>query len=104
MCRPAAVRASRSPVAALDPAAVRPLFPALSLEQDGRPVAYFDGPGGTQVPQQTIDAVAAYYRESNANAGGPFLTSRRNDELALEAHAAVADLLGAASPDEIKLG
>lgn len=87
-----------------DVAALRAEFPALSLEHDGRPVAYFDGPGGTQVPQAVIDATATYYRTSNANAGGPFLTSRRSDAMVEEAHAAVADLLGAASAEEIKFG
>lgn len=84
--------------------ALRSQFPALSIEQDGRPVALFDGPGGTQVPQTVIDAVADYYRESNANHDGAFLTSRRSDALVEEAHAALADLVGAASADEIKLG
>jgi cysteine desulfurase family protein (TIGR01976 family) len=87
-----------------DIASLRAEFPALALEQDGRPVAYFDGPGGTQVPQRVIDATSDYYRSANANAGGPFLTSRRSDAIVAEAHAAVADLLGAASPDEIKFG
>ncbi|MGH2407407.1 MAG: cysteine desulfurase-like protein [Candidatus Limnocylindrales bacterium] len=87
-----------------DVAALRAEFPALALEQDGTPVAYFDGPGGTQVPQRVIDATVDYYRSSNANAGGPFLTSRRSDAIVAEAHAAVADLLGAASADEIKFG
>jgi cysteine desulfurase family protein (TIGR01976 family) len=84
--------------------AIRARFPALSLEQDGRPIAFFDGPGGTQVPGSVIDAVAAYYRESNANADGAFLTSRRSDAIVAEAHQAVADMLGAASADEIKFG
>ena len=84
--------------------AIRAEFPALALEQDGRPVVFLDGPGGTQVPRGVIDAVTAYYRESNANDGGAFLTSRRSDAMVDEAHAAVADLLGAASADEIKFG
>lgn len=83
---------------------LRAEFPALGVELDGRPVAYLDGPGGTQVPQRVIDAVAGYYGTSNANAGGAFLTSERNDAIAAEAHAAVADLLNAASADEIKFG
>ena len=37
--------------------AIRARFPALSLEHDGRPMAFFDGPGGTQVPDTVIDAV-----------------------------------------------
>ena len=55
---------------AFDVAALRREFPALSLEQDGRALAFFDGPGGTQVPQRVIDAVVDYYRTSNANDGG----------------------------------
>ncbi|HET9613714.1 MAG TPA: cysteine desulfurase-like protein [Candidatus Limnocylindrales bacterium] len=88
----------------LDVAALRRRFPALAITDGDRPVALFDGPGGTQVPDTVIDAVARYYRTSNANHGGPFLTSRRSDALAAEAHRAVADLLGAASPDEVKFG
>jgi cysteine desulfurase family protein (TIGR01976 family) len=79
-------------------------FPALALEQDGRPVAYFDGPGGTQVPQRVIDAIATYYRTSNANDGGAFATSERSDASTADGHAAVADFVGAASADEIKFG
>jgi selenocysteine lyase/cysteine desulfurase len=51
-----------------------------------------------------IDAVAAYYRDANANAHGAFATSARSDAIVEEAHAAVADLLGAASPAEVKFG
>lgn len=88
----------------LDVAALRARFPALSLTVDGRPLVYFDGPGGTQVPGTVIEAVARYYRESNANHGGAFVTSRRSDAVVDEAHAAMADLLGAGSADEIKFG
>jgi cysteine desulfurase family protein (TIGR01976 family) len=89
---------------AFDVDALRARFPALSIEQDGRPVALFDGPGGTQVPDTVIEAVVGYYRTSNANHGGTFLTSRRSDAVLDEAHAALADLLGAADPAEIKFG
>lgn len=89
---------------AFDVEAVRRQFPALAIEDGGRPVALFDGPGGTQVPQSVIDAIGDYYRTSNANHDGPFLTSRRSDERVHEAHQAMADLLGAASADEIKFG
>ena len=64
-----------------DPAVLRPQFPALAAEQDGRPVVFLDGPGGTQVPQRVIDAVGGYYRESNANHGGAFATSVRSDAI-----------------------
>jgi cysteine desulfurase family protein (TIGR01976 family) len=87
-----------------DPSPIRTRFPALAAEQGGRPLVYLDGPGGTQVPQSVIDAVAGYYREMNANEGGSFVTSRRSDEMHRQAHAAAADLLGAASPEEIVFG
>ena len=84
--------------------ALRDEFPALRREQDGRPVVFLDGPGGTQVPQRVIDAMAGYLRDTNANAGGAFTTSEASDAIVAEAHAAVADFLGAASPEEIKFG
>ena len=90
--------------AALDIAAIRGHFPALAVEHGGRSLAFFDGPGGTQVPQSVIDAVAAYYRESNANSGGAFATSERSDEILAGAHRAMADFVGAGSPDEITFG
>jgi len=89
---------------AFDVEALRRRFPALAIEDGGRPVALFDGPGGTQVPDSVIAAVGDYYRTSNANHGGPFLTSRRSDASSDEAHQAMADMLGAASPEEIKFG
>ena len=88
----------------LDVEALRARFPALAIEEGGRPVALFDGPGGTQVPASVIEAVAAYYRSSNANNGGDFLTSRRSDAIVADAHLALADLLNAADAEEIKLG
>ena len=60
---------------AFDVDALRAEFPALAREQDGRPVVFLDGPGGTQVPQRVIDAVVGYYRDTNANSGGAFTTS-----------------------------
>jgi cysteine desulfurase family protein (TIGR01976 family) len=84
--------------------ALRARFPALAMEQDGRPIALFDGPGGTQVPDTVIEAVSGYFRTSNANHDGPFLTSRRSDAILAEAHRALADLLNAGDPSEIKLG
>ncbi len=91
-------------MAHFDVDALRAEFPALAVEQDGRPLAYFDGPGGTQVPQRVIDAVTGYYRSSNANDGGAFLTSERSDAVVSTARAGLADFLGAASTDEIKFG
>lgn len=84
--------------------ALRARFPALSIEQGGVPVALFDGPGGTQVPDTVIEAVTRYYRESSANHDGPFLTSRRSDAMLEDAHHALADFLNAADASEIKFG
>ncbi len=90
---------------AFDVDALRAEFPALGRRgPDGRPAVFLDGPGGTQVPQRVIDAVTGYYTDHNANAGGAFVTSEASDAIVDEAHAAVADFLGAASPDEIKFG
>ncbi len=87
-----------------DVEALRRRFPALSIEQDGRPIALFDGPGGTQVPESVIAAVATYYRSSNANTDGAFLTSARSDAVIAGAHEAMAEMLGAADASEIKFG
>ena len=93
-----------APARAFDPAAIRGQFPSLRREQDGRPVVFLDGPGGTQVPRSVIDAVTGYYLDMNANDGGAFSTSVAATAMGHEAHVAVADLYNAASPDEIKLG
>jgi len=90
-------------MATLDIAWVRSQFPALAVQVNGRPAIYFDGPGGTQVPQRVIDAMRDYLMNSNANTHGAFLTSRRSDEVIADAHAALADLLGC-DADEVIFG
>jgi cysteine desulfurase family protein (TIGR01976 family) len=69
-------------------------FPALDRQLGGRPVVYFDGPAGSQVPQRVIDAVAEYLTHTNANHGGTFATARESDALLEQAHRGLADLLG----------
>ncbi|MFV9505514.1 MAG: cysteine desulfurase-like protein [Oscillochloridaceae bacterium umkhey_bin13] len=86
-----------------DPHAIRPLFPALQQEVAARPAVFFDGPGGTQVPQTVIDAISGYLAHSNANTHGAFATSVRTDATIAAAHAAMADLLGC-SPSETVFG
>jgi cysteine desulfurase family protein (TIGR01976 family) len=81
----------------------RPLFPALRRTLDGKPLAFFDGPGGTQVPQQVIDAIVDYYSNCNANTHGRFVTSRESDQILHEAREAVAAFLGAPSWREISM-
>ena len=83
---------------ALDVETVRKRFSALQ-----RRTAFFDGPGGTQVPDSVIDAVSSYLRESNANLGGPFETSRRSDDVVRAAHETAALFLGC-SPAEVGFG
>ena len=73
---------------------VRSQFPALERRIAGRPVAYFDAPGGTQTPQRVLDAVVEYLVAHNANAHGFFATTEETDEVILEAHRDAADLLG----------
>jgi cysteine desulfurase family protein (TIGR01976 family) len=84
-------------------AEIRQRFPALARVHAGKPVAYFDGPGGTQVPQSVVDAVADYLLHHNANTHWRYPTSEETDRLIAEARAALADFLGA-RPDEIAFG
>ena len=89
---------------ALDLPWIRAQFPALQQTgEDGRPLVFFDGPGGTHVPESVIDAVARYYRTSNANTHGAFATSRRTDAILAAAHRAAADFLGC-DADEVVFG
>jgi cysteine desulfurase family protein (TIGR01976 family) len=88
----------------LDVAAVRDHFPSLSRTIGGRSVAYLDGPGGTQVPREAIDAMRDYLTTSNANSHGAFTASRETDLVLTDVHAAAADFLGAHDPDEIVFG
>ncbi|MDX1389121.1 MAG: cysteine desulfurase-like protein [Acidobacteriota bacterium] len=87
----------------LDTQAIRKQFPALNEKFDGRPAAFFDNPGGTQVPRVVIDAMADYLTRRNSNTHGAFETSKRTDEVIADAHRAVADLLNC-SPDEVVFG
>jgi len=87
----------------LDIAWVRQQFPALQQSVNGRQAVFLDGPGGTQVPQRVIDAIAKYLSTSNANTAGAFVTSRATDQMIAEARAAMADFFNCA-PDEVVFG
>lgn len=87
-----------------DVQAARKKFPALARTQDGRPVAYFDGPGGTQVPAAVIEAMTRVLEEGVSNLGGDFASSRFAHEITESARRAIADMFGAASPEEIVFG
>ena len=82
---------------------LRSRFPALAREHAGRPAVFLDAPGGSQVPETVVEAMAAYLRSSNANSHGAFTTSFETDRVIEGAHRAAADLLGA-DPDEVVFG
>jgi len=82
---------------------IREHFPALLRHHRGRPVAYFDGPGGTQVPTQVVEAMSDYLLHHNANTHWAYPSSLETDEIISAGRLAMADLLNA-SPDEIAFG
>jgi cysteine desulfurase family protein (TIGR01976 family) len=82
---------------------VREQFPSLQLKVNGQQAAFLDGPAGTQVPLQVMNAVQKYFLDANANTYGAFLTSRRTNETISAARAAMADFFNC-SPDEVVFG
>jgi cysteine desulfurase family protein (TIGR01976 family) len=87
----------------LDLTWVRAQFPALAQKVNGQPAVFLDGPGGTQVPQRVIDAIADYLARNNANTGGAYLTSRNTDRMIAEARSAMGGFLNC-DADEIVFG
>jgi cysteine desulfurase family protein (TIGR01976 family) len=86
---------------AFDIAWVREQFPSLTLTYNHHASAFLDGPAGTQVPKQVMDAVQYYFLGANANTYGAFLTSRRNDETIRSARAAMADFFNCDSNEVV---
>ena len=86
-----------------DASMVRAEFPALSRLHGGKPVAYFDGPGGSQVARSSIDAMTGYMRRGGANLHGVFPTSTETEEILADTRHACAAFLGA-EPDEVAFG
>lgn len=84
--------------------ACRRQFPALARTLAGKHVAFFDGPGGTQVPHSVIDAMGHYLAHTNANHGGLYATSRESDRVLEQAQRALADFLGVDDPECIVFG
>jgi cysteine desulfurase family protein (TIGR01976 family) len=82
---------------------IREQFPALQRHHGGHPVAYFDGPGGTQVPRAVADAVRDYLLHHNANTHWHYPTSEETDRIVATARESLADFLGA-TPAEIVFG
>src|SRR6267378_379744 len=84
-----------------DIAWVREQFPSLKLQVNGHAAAFLDGPAGTQVLKQVMDAIQNYLLHSNANTYGMFLTSRRTNETILSARAAMADFFNCDSSEVV---
>ena len=88
---------------AFDIAWVREQFPSLKLQVNGHAAAFLDGPAGTQVPKQVIEAVENYFVNANANTCGAFETSRRNDATIAATRRAMADFFNC-DPSEVVFG
>ncbi len=84
-------------------AEIRSHFPSLQRRHGGLPVAYFDGPGGTQVPRMVVEAMNDYMYHHNANTHWRYPTSTETDDCILQAREAIADYLGA-SPAQVAFG
>ena len=82
---------------------IRSHFPALERVHNGFPVAYFDGPGGTQVPRSVAEAMTDYLFHHNANTHWAYPSSSETDEIIANSRQAFAEFLNA-SPDEIVFG
>lgn len=91
----------KSPVATVDE--IRSHFPALKRIQNGNPVAYFDGPGGTQVPVQVVEAINDYLYNHNANTHWEYPTSNETDDIIAAARATFGDFFNA-KPNEVVFG
>lgn len=83
---------------------LRQQFPALQRLHQGEPLVFLDGPAGTQVPHLVIEAIANYYRNSNANTHGTFITTQETDTMMEATRQKVADFLGAAGAHTISFG
>ncbi len=94
---------AQAPVAVLSVERIREHFPALQRRQAGQTVAYFDGPGGTQVPRPVVQAVGDYLLNHNANTHWAFPSSQETDAIVLNARRTLADFLNA-QPNEIAFG
>ena len=79
-------------------------FPALSRSLGGQPLVFLDGPAGTQVPGQVIEAQNHAYRMFNTNTGGEFITSRDLEEAMWRTRETVATFVGASEPASISFG
>ena len=87
-----------------DTSTIRKQFPSLNRQHNGMPMVFIDGPAGTQVPQSVIDSITHYYKNSNANSHGAFITTQETDHVIEDMRIAMAALLGAPGPETISIG
>ena len=83
---------------------IRSQFPSLQRKHNNQPMVFLDGPAGTQVPQSVIDSITHYYKTSNANSHGAFITTQETDAVIQHMRTCMAALLGAESDHSISIG
>lgn len=83
---------------------IRQDYPILERTIKGKPCIFLDGPAGTQVPNQVIEAISHYYRHSNANTHGAFITTQETDNLMADTRKLAAQFLGAEGGHNISFG
>ena len=88
----------------IDISDIRKQFPSLNRSINNNTIIYLDGPAGTQVPQHVIDGVSDYYKNSNANVHGEFITSKETDKILDSTRTKAASLLGAENESCISIG
>ena len=88
----------------LDLNSVRNQFPSLQRKPGNIPMVFLDGPGGTQVPDRVINAISDYYKTSNANSHGEFITTHETDVVIANMRTAMAALLNAEHANCISIG
>jgi cysteine desulfurase family protein (TIGR01976 family) len=88
----------------LNISSLRTQFPSLSRLHNGKPLIFIDGPAGTQVPEYVINAMSDYYKTSNSNTHGAFITTQETDALMHAMRQTVADFIGTESSSTISVG
>jgi cysteine desulfurase family protein (TIGR01976 family) len=83
---------------------LRAQFPSLSRLHNSKPLIFIDGPAGTQVPEYVINAMSDYYKRSNSNTHGAFVTTNETDALIHAMRQTVATFLGTEGPETISVG
>nr|MBP9927017.1 aminotransferase class V-fold PLP-dependent enzyme [Cyclobacteriaceae bacterium] len=88
----------------IDSPTIRNQFPSLQRTHNNLPMVFLDGPAGTQVPQSVIESISHYYKNSNANSHGTFITTQETDQVIHHMRVCMAALLGAETENSISIG